>query len=320
MKLTLGKEEHGRHIASFYASIHDDEFAHPELFDSATVSRLIRDEELVVIIAANEGQILGCGLGFPRAWNQSLEIGALSVEDGPQRGAVARALFEALRRYGLKTSGLTFFRARTQAAFQRGREIGAVCWGFRHDPTSRSMEDAELTMGFVNPEDDAVRVAPPDNLITRQPFAKRIVDAMATSASDIPYPKTFPVGSPRGTGMPVISGRIWPTFHSHGNYVSIESSAGPAPFEIVREFVGKVRQKGVTDVRLCLPANHEEDFLNLIEFGFRPVAYLPGWYLRGPHRFDCVEMVAGLPRISVLAEDFMSKAVVKILEGLEPSS
>jgi hypothetical protein len=116
--------------------------------------------------------------------------------------------------------------------------------------------------------------------------------------------------------MPVISGRVWPTYHSKGNYVSIESSAGRYPIEIIREFTSKVRQKGVSDIRLTLPVNQEQAFIDLLDFGFQPVAYLPGWYLRGSHRFDCVQLVAGLPRAPRGASSFMERAAAKIMDGL----
>ena len=87
--------------------------------------------------------------------------------------------------------------------------------------------------------------------------------------------------------------------------------------EIIREFVGKVRKKGVSDIRMALPVNHESALTELLGFGFQPCAYLPGWYLRGPHRFDCLEMVSGLPRIPRAADTFMQRAVKKIADGLK---
>lgn len=316
MKLILARPDHAEHVARFYQSIHGDEFPHPEMFEANTVANLLRDEELTVLVASNGKRIIGCGLGFPQIWNQVLEIGALSVDEVPERTRVAKALFEALRRFGLKQFGVAFFRARSEAAFRRGREIGAVCWGVRPAPGAEDVEDCELLMGFYEHDAALPRIAPPPNVITEMPFARRIVESMTSQEVDIPYPKNFPVGAPRGTGTPVISGRIWPTYHSAGNYVTIESSAGPYPVEIIREFVGKVRQKGVTDIRLALPVNHDQAFVDLVDFGFTAVAYLPGWHLRGTHRFDCVELVSGMPRVPRRPDTFMSRAVAKIVDGL----
>jgi len=317
MKLTLAQPDHAEHIARFYQSIHGEEFPHPEMFEAATVAQLLRDEELAVVVASDAKRILGCGLGFPQTWNASLEIGALTVDDVEERNQIGKALFEALRRLGLKTYGVAFFRARTEASFRRARSTGATCWGFRPAPGARTVEDCELVMGLFEDDGDAVRVQPPDNAVTRLPFAQRIIASQAGHEGEIPYPKNFPVGAPRGTGTPVISGRIWPTYHSRGNFITIESSAGPYPVEIIREFVGKVRQKGVSDVRLALPVNQEAAFLDLVDFGFSPVAYLPGWFLRGAHRFDCIEMVAGLPRIPRDPSTFMERAVKKVADGLQ---
>ncbi len=317
MKLILARPDHADHIARFYQSIHGDEFPHPEMFDAATVAQLLRDEELTVLVASNGRRIIGCGLGFPQTWNQVLEIGALSVDEIPDRTRVAKALFEALRRFGLKQFGVAFFRARSEAAFRRGREIGAVCWGFRPSPQARDIDDCELLMGFYQHDAALPRIAPPPNLITDMPLARRIIESLESQEVDIPYPKNFPVGAPRGTGTPVISGRVWPTYHSAGNFVTIESSAGPYPIEIIREFVGKVRQKGVTDIRLSLPVNQEQAFVDLTDFGFTAVAYLPGWHLRGTHRFDCIELVAGLPRVPREPGTFMGRAISKIVRGLE---
>lgn len=317
MKLTLARPDHAEHVARFYQSLHGDEFPHPEMFDAKTIAQLLRDDELAVVLASDGSRIIGSAIGFPQTWNQVLEIGALSVDEIPDRTDVAKALFEAMRRFGLKQFGVAFFRARSEAAFRRGREIGATCWGYRPAPGAESVEECELLMGFCDDAVSDVRAQPPKNRITKMPFAQRIVESIDASPGEVPYPKQYPVGAPRGTGSPVISGRIWPTYHSAKNYITIESSAGPFPLDIIREFVGKVRQKGVTDIRLALPVNHDDAFLELIDFGFLPVAYLPGWHMRGPHRFDCIEMVSGAPRIPRNRTTFMERAVGKVADGLQ---
>ena len=319
MKLILAQPEHSKHIAAFYNAIHGSDFPHPELFDEETVARLLQDGELAMIVASKEQRIVGTGLAFPQAWNETLEIGALSVDDVPERNQVAKALFEALRRLGLKRYGIAYFRAPTEAAFRRGRDIGATCWGFRPMPGSRLISDAEMIMGFIDAKGgQGVRIRPPDNEITRLPFAARIIEALEQEADEIPYPKNFPVGSPRGTGTVVISGRIWPTYHSKGNYITLENSAGRYPVEIIREFVEKVREKGVTDIRMAVPVNHAEAYDDLLNLDFKPVAYLPGWFLRGPHRFDCIQMVAGMPRIPRITDDFIERATGKVVSELTP--
>lgn len=315
MKLTLARPEHAEHIARFYQSLHGDEFPHPEMFDARTVAQLLRDDEISVVLASDGKRIIGTAIGFQQSWNQVLEVGALSVDEIPDRTEVAKALFEAMRRFGLKQFGVAFFRARSEAAFRRGREIGATCWGYRPAPGASSLEDCELLMGFYDDGAAKMRSAPPRNAITSTPFASRITESLSAGPGNLPYPKQFPVGAPRGTGSPVISGRVWPTYHATENYITLESSAGPFPLEIIREFVGKVRQKGVTDIRLALPVNHDDAYQELLNFGFSPVAYLPGWHIRGAHRFDCVEMVSGVPRIPRRPDTFMERAIAKIAGG-----
>lgn len=312
MKLTLARPEHAEQISAFYSRVHDQRFPHQELFSAETVARLVADEELGVVIASHERSILGCGLAFLQPWNQSLEIGALSVDDIENRGAVGKALFEALRRLGLKKYGVVFFRAQNESAFQRGRNMGASCWGYRPAPGSHKIADAELIMGFPNPKPKNPRVAPPVNAITRAPFTSRILRSMEADEHGIPYPKSFPVGCPQGTGAPMISGRVWPTYHSRGNYINIENAAGAYPVEIIKEFTEKVGKKGVRDVRLTLPVNQEDPFFELLSYDFRPVAYLPGWFLRGAHRFDCIQMVYGAPSIPHSPENFIERAVARI--------
>jgi hypothetical protein len=72
----------------------------------------------------------------------------------------------------------------------------------------------------------------------------------------------------------------------------------------------------VTDVRLTLPVNQEQAFVDLQDSGFLATGYLPGWFLRGGSRFDCVEMQAGLPRIPRSPNTFMARAVKKIVDGI----
>lgn len=312
MKLTLAKPKHARRISQFYSSVHDQSFAHPELFSAETVADLLGQGEIAIVIASHDRSILGCGLGFVRLWNESIEIGSVSVARVKRRAEVAKALFEALRRLGLKSYGVVYFRAPGKKGFRRGRKAGASCWGYRPDPGSSSIEDAELIMGFPHPKSHKQRAEPPVNSITKTPFASRIIASIEGSQKGIPYPKSYPVGCPQGTGAPVISGRIWPTYHSRGNYINIENAAGAYPVEIIKEFQKKVKKKGVTDLRLTLPANQEEAYLELLSYDFRPVAYLPGWFLRGAHRFDCIQMVSGAPRIPRNPETFTERAVAKV--------
>lgn len=316
MKLTLARPEHAGIVSDFYQRVHDDTFSHPEMFDPALVARLLQDGAIEVLVASRDQGLIGCGLGLLQRWNQTLEIGSLSVSNVSGRGQVGHAIFEALRRVGLQKYGVVFFRARTEASFRRGLNIGAMCWGYWPMPGTHTLEKAELLMGQFNESAEIPRVTPPDNAITAMPFASRVIRGYPRSEPGMAYPKNYPVGAPRGTGVPVISGRIWPTYHKHSNYVTIESSAGPYPAEIIRAFVGKVRTKGVSDVRLALPVNNEQAFFELHDIGFRPVSYLPGWFLRGPYRYDCVEMVAGLPTLRPDEDVFILRAIERIVEGL----
>ncbi|RVU41609.1 hypothetical protein EA187_18295 [Lujinxingia sediminis] len=316
MRLSLARPDQAPRLSQFYRSIHGPEFAHQELFKAETLAQLLNDGEIAIVVATHERELLGCGLAFVRSWNQSLEISTLSVAAHPRRGEIAKALFEALRRLGIKSYGIAFFRASTESSFRRGRDMGATCWGYRPAPGSQDIDQAELLMGFINPAGQHRRAEPPHNALTSTPFAMRIIDLLEEAERNVPYPKSFPVGCPRGTGAPVISGRIWPTYHSRGNYIYIENAAGAFPVEIIKEFTEKVRKKGVRDVRLTLPVNHEQAYHELCAIGFRTVAYLPGWYLRGPNRFDCVELVFGAPPVNHAPTTFVERAVAKIHRDL----
>lgn len=319
MKITVAKAAHAEHIADFFRATQGPQGPNPELQAADQVEEMLLDEELSVIIASADRRIMGCGLGYPQAWNQSFEIGALAVDNIPERGQVGKALFEGLRRWGIKQYGLVYFLASTEATMKRAARIGASTWGFRPTAGTRELAKAQLIVGFYDPEFMLPRVQPPDNIITRAPLAAGIISQLADVADQhMPYPKTYPVGAPRGTGVPVISGQIWPSYHSRGNYVTLESAAGPFPIDIIRKFSEKVRQKGVKDIRLMLPVNQEQAFVDLLDFGFQPIAYLPGWYLRGSHRYDCVQMVSGLP-YSIRGSSFMERMIPQILEGLTPN-
>ncbi|AWV88170.1 hypothetical protein [Bradymonas sediminis] len=316
MNIIIASPEHAEYIADFYQATHGPKFAHQELLSGPTVERMLRDEELAVAIASSNRRITGCGIGYPRLWNHSFEIGSLTVDNVPERGKIGKALFESLRLHALKRYGLVYVLASTQATVKRANRIGATIWGFRPKPGSRNLQDAQLIAGFVNHEPSMPRVAPPPNLITQMPFARRLLNKLPEGDHNMSYPKTYPVGEPRGSGTPVISGHIWPNYYSKGNYITIENSAGRYPIEILREFTAKVQKKGVSDIRLTLPVNHVQAFVDLVDLGFRPVAYLPGWYVRGSHRYDCIRMVAGLspPR----ADGFIESAAAQIVDELTP--
>jgi hypothetical protein len=170
-------------------------------------------------------------------------------------------------------------------------------------------------MGFFNPDHSYRRVEPPSTAITESEFARRIVRSLPNAEHGVNYPKNFPVGQPQGTGTPVISGNVWPSYQKREKILTIENSAGPYPMEILREFVGKVRKKGISDIRMNMPVNQDEAYRSLRDFGFTPVAYLPGWYLRGNYRFDCVQLIAGISRPSRGSSDFMERAVSKVIAG-----
>lgn len=318
MKLTIARAEHAEHIADFFLAIQGAGFAQPEMLSAERVAQMLLAQELAVIIASENRRIVGCGTGLPRVWNQSFEIGQLAVDNHPERGAIGKALFEGLRQLGLQHYGLVYFLANTEATMKRARSIGATVWGFRPHPNTRDLDQAELILGFYNTDSPIPRVQPPAGLVTQQPLSLGLINALPNADHHMMYPKTYPVGEPRGAGTSVISGQVWPTFHSRENYLTIEGAAGPYPIEIIREFSEKVRAKGVRDIRLTLPVNHEQAFVDLIDFGFRPVAYLPGWYLRGSHRYDCVQMVAGLPLNSGREHGYIAKTALQIIDGLLP--
>ncbi len=311
MKINLARLEHAELLSKFLSRVHGPSFPHQDLFSADNVAERMRNHELAVVIASHEKTLLGCGLGFLRPWNDSLEIGPVTVGNISEKAKVKKALFQAVRRYGIKEYGLVYYLAGTKKEFRRGKKLGASCWGYRPAAGSRDIDDSKLIMGFFKSDADTRRVEPPLNAITRTPFATRIIEGFTDSEKGIPHPKNYPVGCPQGTGAPMISGRVWPTYHSQGNFINIENAAGSYPVEIIREFKKKVEKKGVHDLRLTLPINQEDAFFELLDSNFRAVAYLPGWFLRGAHRFDCVKLVCGAPSIPRRPQTFMEKAVAR---------
>ena len=312
MKINLARLEHAELLSTFLSRVNDDTYPYQELFSAKVLAERMRSRELAVVIASHDQSLLGCALGFVRPWNDSLEIGPVSTGNIKTRAKIRKALFQAVRRYGIKEFGLVYFRAATKKEFRRSKKLGAQCWGYRPAPAASRIDDAELIMGFLHDREDNRRVEPPPNSITRTPFAARIIRSFENAEQGVAHPKNYPVGCPQGTGAPMISGRVWPTYHSQGNFINIESAAGAYPVEIIREFKNKAEQKGVRDLRLTLPINQEDAFYELLDSGFRPVAYLPGWFVRGVHRFDCLQMICGGPSIPRRPDSFMENAVARI--------
>lgn len=316
MPFTIAKPQHASAVVEFYARVHGAAFPHPEVQSPEALRACLTRGTIAVIIASRDRRVVGCALGWPKLWNESMQMGLISVEERDDRVKIGKNLFDALKHLGTSAYGLATFHVGNQAAFKRVRNMGAQCWGFWAKPGGRGLADARLLMGFVNPKDEAARVFPPSNTITSQAFASRLIGIYDDpSLQPMPYPKTYPVGAPRGTGAPVLSGTVWPTYNQRTNTMTIESLAGPFPDAILREFVGKLRQKNVQDVRLNLPVNQEQAYDELIDLGFTPVAYLPGWFLKGPYRYDCVQMIAGLERSHDAGSCFVGNAVTKILGG-----
>ena len=314
MNLLLAKPEHAASMADFYARWHAHDFPHPEVYDAAALAGALARAEIAAMLAVDEsGELAGSGLAWPRMWNQSLEIGPLSVMRSPDRSEIGKALFEGLRRLGLKHYGIATFEVRSESAFRRARQVGAICWGYR---PGTKVEGARLLMGLLDPQGGgASRCEPPARGAAAGAFASRVRAAYPVGETGVALPRGYPVGAPRGTGTPVVAGQVWPVYHRAGHYVTVESSAGPYPFEAVREFVGVVRAKGVSDIRLTLPVHHADAFAHLSGLGFRAVAYLPGWFLRGPHRFDCVRMVSGVGATPAPG-GFIEQAIERIDAGL----
>ena len=73
MKLSLAKPEHTEALVAFFRKVHGPKFAHPEVMNANMLRQLLRDRELEVVFASDDFSILGAGLAWPQAWNQSLE-------------------------------------------------------------------------------------------------------------------------------------------------------------------------------------------------------------------------------------------------------
>ena len=162
-----------------------------------TVRRLLADEELAVVIASRDRHIIGCGIGFPRAWNQSLEIGTLSVDAVSSRAKIGKALFEAMRRLGFKSYGVVYFRASSEKSFRRARKIGATAWGFRPAPGSSDLKNSEFCWASSTRTDRHNACSPPktsspsDHLLAhRRGSAKR--------RPRFPVPQELPRRQPAG--------------------------------------------------------------------------------------------------------------------------
>ena len=318
MKLVLAKEEHSQAVARYFEA-HQGEATqrHPELDRGELLEEKLRHQELAVVVAFIEQRPVGAGVAVIQNWNQSLEVSTITVSDIEGRGKVKKALFTALCRLGSKKYGLVFHRVETKPQFRRVQKLGAQCWGVHPTPGARTLDEASLIMGFPHPGHEKKRIEPPPNAITESAFGQRVRREIADSEMGVPYPKSYPVGRPRGTGAPMISGRVWPTYHSKSNHIQIENAAGAHPVEIIKEFKQKVGRKGVEDLRLTVPVNKERACRELMAMGFRPVAYLPAWYLRGAHRFDCVQLNSGLAKRYADKDSFMGRAVSRILSELK---
>lgn len=316
MPFTLAKPQHASAIVDFYARVHGQSFPHPEVHTEETLRDRLTSGTMAVIIASQNKRVIGCALGWPKLWNESFEMGVISVEERVDRVQVGKKLFDALKHLGTSSYGMATFHVATQASFKRVRNMGAQCWGFWTPPGSHGFTEAQLLMGFVNQKDESMRVFPPSNSLTGQAFASRLIGIYDDpSLQPMPYPKAYPVGAPHGTGAPVLSGTVWPTYDNRTNTMTIESVAGPFPDAMLREFVGKLRKKNVQDVRLNLPVNQVQAYQELLDLGFKPVAYLPGWFLRGPYRYDCIQMVTGLDVETEAKDPFVGNAITKILGG-----
>ncbi len=318
MKLVLAKEEHSAAVARFFQG-HPGEATerHPAVDSAELLEEKLRQGELEVVVATASKRMVGAGIGQVRSWNHSLEISSIEVGQYREPGKVKKALFKALMRLGSKKYGVVFHRVEGSAQFRRVQKLGAHCWGYRPRPGGLRLDQSSLIMGFPHPGHAKKRIDPPPNAITECAFARRVKREIGDSEVGVPYPKSYPVGQPRGTGAPMISGRVWPTYHSQSNHIQIENAAGAHPVEIIKEFKQRVSKKGVHDLRLAVPVNKEREIRELMTLGFAPVAYLPAWYLRGAHRFDCLQMVSGLPKRVGDPDSFMGRAVERIRRELQ---
>ena len=109
-------------------------------------------------------------------------------------------------------------------------------------------------------------------------------------------------------------------------YLVVENALEPSHTEYLRTTVDRLQNDGRLSRSQIINVKGRVDhpdflsldqaFLDLLDFGFKPVSYLPGWFLRGPYRFDCVELIAGLPPIRSV-DSFIERAVAKIDEGMQ---
>ena len=102
MKIILAQPQHLDHVSKFYRRVCGADVPREELLSKQRTAELHRAGELAVVIAAHQKTIIGCGLGWPQPWNDSLEIGEITVDPQvPERPKIAKALFQAVQRLGI---------------------------------------------------------------------------------------------------------------------------------------------------------------------------------------------------------------------------
>lgn len=289
------------------------------LRDEHKLAELMRFQEIVPLLARDaHGALLGCAMARPQPWNRSLRLATRACAPGPLAEQVDQALFEGLLHLGWEQYGLVFFHVTDEHEFRRATRAGASCWGFLPPPIRRTFEGAALIMGAFNEQVEPDRVEAPLNTLTNLTFCRKIIQTYGRGKPFADYPNVYPVGEQRGTGVPVVAGQVWPTFNSRENTLTIERVAGPYPMDTIRTFIRKLHAKGVRDIRLKIPVSHEQVFVDLWGMGFRATSYWPGWYIHGNYRYDCVELIAGLPSPSrERATTFVERVVHKLLDTMQ---
>lgn len=315
--LTIATPEHVRAITQHFRAHAPD--APASLRDAQKLDELMRFQEIVLLLALDDaGALLGVGVARPQPWNRALRLSTRACAPGPMAEQIDQALFESLLHMGWAQYGLVFFHVTDEHEFRRATLAGASCWGFVPPPIRRTFEGAELIMGAFNDQLEPERVEAPHNALTTLAFCQKIIQTYKPGKPLAEYPNVFPVGEQRGSGVPVVSGQVWPAFNSRDNTLTIERVAGPYPMDTLRAFIRKINAKGVRDIRLKIPISHEQVFVDLWGMGFRATSYWPGWYIHGTHRYDCVELIAGLPSPArERATTFVERVVHKILDTMQ---
>ncbi len=235
-----------------------------------SVRALIEQGSYIWYVALSDGNIVGSTVAVPDDWNRSFEMGRSAVKREYRRLEVAKKTAELARDEAIERRydiGWGSLRNTAMLRVSVNDKMTVVGHTSEHSPSGE--RETHLICERMTEDAKRRRVVPANSYLYDWFVVERIQDQMELENREGEYPPIDVVGKGANSEISVAL-----RMHLEDNSGTVTGIEGSLP----------------EHMKVVLLADRTEDMELLRGYGFRITAFMPGWYLLGRNRYDCVVM------------------------------